>query len=235
MGQFAQDGVDATQATSSYISRDFHSVPLVSKGDHRGWLEAGVQSLAPDHPDLLISVARARAALGQVKESLDSLRQAVDRGSGIDVARVPEFQKLPPSPELEALIARSRKNLAPVARAPLFAVIPDATANSEGIAYDPVSRRLFVGTVHGEILQVDERGSITPFVPRGVQRSSPASQARPPESRGRDSPGRRSAPNVPAFACDKMPYPECKPCVSPSTRRKQTPGASVGCRIFALA
>jgi hypothetical protein len=138
------------------------------KGDHRAWLEAGLHSLAlaPDHPDLLISVARARAALGQDKESLDLLRQAVHRGAGIDVARVPEFQKLPHSPEVEALIAQSLKNLAPIPRAQLFAVIPDATAPSEGITYDPISRRLFVGTVHGEILQVDQRGSVTPFVPR---------------------------------------------------------------------
>jgi sugar lactone lactonase YvrE len=139
------------------------------KGDHRAWLEAGTRSLAlaPDHPDLLISVARARAALALVKESLDALRQAVERGAGIDVTRVSEFQKLPPSPELENLVARASANLAPVPRAVVFAAIPDVTAQSEGIAYDPVSRRLFVGTTHGEILQADDRGSIATFVPRG--------------------------------------------------------------------
>src|SRR5262249_6191249 len=124
-------------------------------------------SLAPDHPDLLISVARARAALGQVKESLELLRQAIDRGAGIDIPRVPEFQKLPPSPELDGLVARGRKNLEPVLRATLFALIPDPTAASEGIAFDPISKRLFVGTTHGEILRVDEHGSVTTLVPRG--------------------------------------------------------------------
>jgi len=135
------------------------------KGDHRAWLEAGLHALAlaPDHPDLLISVARARAALGQAKESIALVRQAVDRGAGIDVA--PELQRLPPSPELEALIDDARRNLGSVPRAQIFALISDSAA-PEGITYDPVSRRVFVGTIHGEILQVDERGQVSVFVPR---------------------------------------------------------------------
>src|SRR5262249_20572974 len=96
------------------------------KGDYRAWLDAGLHSLAlaPDHPDLLISVARARAGLGQAKESLELLRQAIDRGAGIDIPRVQEFQKLPTSPELDVLVARARKNLEPVPRGQLFALIP---------------------------------------------------------------------------------------------------------------
>jgi len=139
------------------------------KGDHRAWSDAGLHALAlaPDHPDLLISVARARAALGQAKESLELLRQAIDRGAGIDIPRVQEFQKLPTSPELDVLVARARKNLEPVPRAKLFALLPDPTASSEGIAFDPVSKHLFVGTNHGEILRVDERGSVSNLVSRG--------------------------------------------------------------------
>ena len=139
------------------------------KGDHRTWAEAGLRALelAPDHPDLLVSVARARAALGQEQESLALLRQAIRRGAGIDIPRVPEFQKLAPSPEFLALSEDARKNLAPIPRAQLFALISDTTEPSEGIAYDPTSRRVFVGTNHGEILRADERGSVTVFVPRG--------------------------------------------------------------------
>jgi sugar lactone lactonase YvrE len=139
------------------------------RGDHRNWLEAGLHAmaLAPDHPDLLISVARARAAVGHVEDSMDTLGEAVQRGAGLDLAGVPELQRLPPSPELEAINERARKNLGAIPRAQLFAVIPDATADPEGISYDPMSRRLFVGTRHGEILQVDQRGSVSTFVPRG--------------------------------------------------------------------
>src|SRR5262249_43960420 len=139
------------------------------KADHRAWLDAGLHTLAlaPDHPDLLISVARARAALGEAKESLELLRQAIDRGAGIDIPRVQEFQKLAPSPELDGLVARARRNLEPVPRAKLFGLLPDPTDSSEGIAFDPISKHLFVGTNHGEILRVDERGSASTLVPRG--------------------------------------------------------------------
>ena len=138
------------------------------KGDHRAWAEAGRRALAlaPDHPDLLVSVARASAALGQEQEALGLLRQAIRRGAGIDIPRVPELQKIAASPEFLALTEDARKNLAPVPRAQLFALIPDVTAQSEGVTYDPASHRVFVGTNHGEILQADERGSITVFVPR---------------------------------------------------------------------
>ena len=148
-------------------ARDTRAARL--KGDHRAWLDAGLHALAlaPDHPDLLISVARARAALGQAKESLELVRQAIDRGAGIDIPRVQEFQKLPPSPELDGLVARARKNLESVPHAKLFALLPDPTASSEGIAFDPISKHLFVGTNHGEILRVDERGSASTLVPRG--------------------------------------------------------------------
>jgi len=122
------------------------------KGDHRTWAEAGLRALefAPDHPDLLVSVARAKAALGQEQESLALLRQAIRRGAGIDIPRVPELQKIAASPEFLALTEDARKNLDPVPRAQLFALIPDVTAQSEGITYDPPSHRVFVGTNHGK-------------------------------------------------------------------------------------
>ncbi len=137
------------------------------RGDHPVWVEQGLKALAlaPDNPDVLISVARAQAALGQSKEALQKLRQAIDRGAGLDIPQVPELQKLPPSEELQVLTERSRANLAPVARAQLFAVIPDSTRRPEGIAYDPVSRHLFAGTVYGELLRIDPSGAVSVLVP----------------------------------------------------------------------
>jgi sugar lactone lactonase YvrE len=137
--------------------------------DTKTWLEEGEKALAlaPDHPDLLISVARAQAANGHVAEALGLLRQAIDRGAGVDVRRVKEFQALPHSPEVDELTARASANLTSVARAHIFAMIPDATADPEGVEYDPVSRRVFTGTSHGEILQIDPAGTVSTFVARG--------------------------------------------------------------------
>jgi hypothetical protein len=54
---------------------------------------------------------------------------------------------------------QAKANLAPVPAAKTFALLP---ATAEGIAYDPVSRRLFVGP-EGQILQIDEAGKVSPF------------------------------------------------------------------------
>jgi hypothetical protein len=132
-------------------------------GNHRAWLDAGTRTLAlaPDHPDLLISVSRAHAALGNRTEALAMLDAAVTRGAGLDPERLAEFSSLRTDSEFRAIAARARANLAPVARATPFAILP---ADAEGIAYDPRSRRLFVGTGDGVLLQIDPAGRVTSFV-----------------------------------------------------------------------
>jgi hypothetical protein len=50
--------------------------------------------------------------------------------------------------------------MAPVPRAETFTLLP---SSAEGIAYDPVSRRLFAGP-EGRIVQIDEAGKVSPFV-----------------------------------------------------------------------
>src|SRR5688500_4865510 len=56
-------------------------------GDNKTWLERGVRvlQLAPDHPDLLISVGRAFAANGRFDEAARHLEDAVRRRAGFDL------------------------------------------------------------------------------------------------------------------------------------------------------
>jgi sugar lactone lactonase YvrE len=84
-----------------------------------------------------------------------------------DLERLKELQQLPRSGEFDELASRGRANLAAVERARPFALIADTTADPEGVEYDPVTRRVFAGTSHGEILQVDPNGAVSTFVPRG--------------------------------------------------------------------
>ncbi len=151
------------QTLSDYV-RETRAARL--KGNAPAWVKGATKAiaLAPDHPDLLISAARANAAVGNNSEALKYLGQAVERGAGLDPVSLPEFAKLPMSPRLEQIVAQAKANLAPVSRAQLFATIPDKSAESEGIAYDPIARRVFVGSVHGEILQIDASGNTRSFV-----------------------------------------------------------------------
>jgi hypothetical protein len=137
------------------------------KGDVPNWLSLGARTLAltPDHPDILISVARAHAAAGNKAAAIKHLAQAARRGAGADPARFAEFKPLAGDPQFEAAAAQARRNLTPVARATLFADLGDR--ESEGIAYDPVSRRLFAGTQTGELLAIGMDGKVSTFASGG--------------------------------------------------------------------
>ena len=134
------------------------------KGDIPTWLDYATKTLAltPDHPDILISVARAHAAAGNKAEAADHLAQAARRGAGIDPGRLAEFKPLAGTPQFDSAAAAIKRNLSPVAKATVFAEVPD----SEGIAYDPVSKRLFSGT-EGELYSVGMDGKVASFAKGG--------------------------------------------------------------------
>ncbi len=104
------------------------------KGEVPNWLSFATRTLAltPEHPDILISVARANAAAGNKAAAFDYLAQAGRRGAGVDAARLPEFKALVGDPAFEAAAAAAKRNLTPVAKAVTFAEHGDR--KSEGIA-----------------------------------------------------------------------------------------------------
>ena len=131
------------------------------KGDLQTWAKAGGEALklAPDNPDVLISLSRVNAALGRNDEALRLLNEAVQLGVGLEPERFPEFERLKEDERFLDIAKRAKANSVPLARAETFTLLP---ARGEGIAYDPVSRRLFVGP-EGEILQIDAEGKVSSF------------------------------------------------------------------------
>jgi hypothetical protein len=132
------------------------------KGDLETWRAAGTEALklTPDNPDFLISVSRANAGLGRNDEAFRLLNEAVQRGAGLEPDRFPEYEGMKQEERFLQIVKRAKANMAPLPRAKTFALLP---ASSEGIAYDPVSRRLFAG-IEGEILQIDAEGKVSRFV-----------------------------------------------------------------------
>jgi sugar lactone lactonase YvrE len=135
-------------------------------GDQKAWLKYGEQTLAlaPDHPDLLISVARALAAQGRTDEAARRLSEAVERGAGLDPFSLPEFANLKDNAQWQALAARALANQQPVPHAKVFVTLPRPDLRPEGITNDPESDRWFVGSQRGEIWQIDRRGRAQPFI-----------------------------------------------------------------------
>lgn len=137
------------------------------KGDVPNWARLGSRALelTPDHPDILVSVARAHAAAGDKEQSLARLGDAVRRGAAFDPTRFAEFNALAGDAQFGALAAGAKQNLAPVGKVTRFAKLPEG--ESEGIAYDPVSRRFFAGTGDGKLLAVDQQGNVSTFASGG--------------------------------------------------------------------
>jgi sugar lactone lactonase YvrE len=138
-------------------------------GDAKGWLEHGQATLAraPDHPDLLLSVARALSLNGRPDEALDLLQDAVRRGARVDAATLPEFESLRSNARFQALATKGLENRAPVAPPEEFLVIENAAIEPEGITWDEDAGRLLIGGP-ASIWQVDLRKNLEPFSGEGV-------------------------------------------------------------------
>ena len=138
-------------------------------GDHKLWLERGqrVLDLAPDHPDLLISVGRALAANGRFDDAAIRLEDAVRRGAGFDLATFPEFKSAPETARLRALREQALQNMAPVAAPEVFLVLQNESLSPEGITWDPVGRQLYFGSLNGEIWRADLSGKLERFAGPG--------------------------------------------------------------------
>lgn len=134
-------------------------------GDTAGWLQNGQRALAlaPDHPDLLISVARALAANGRMPEAIEHLDDAIVRGAGFDPTSFPEFKGAAADERLAALRERALKNQAPVAPPQAFVALSQPALQPEGITYDPTSGHLFIGSLTGEVWKLDLHGKLTAF------------------------------------------------------------------------
>ena len=137
------------------------------KGDVPNWVMLGskVLALKPDHPDILISVARAHGAAGNKDQSLAMLGDAVRRGAALDPVRFTEFKSLVGDARFGALVAGAKQNLSPVGKTERFARLPEG--ESEGVAYDPVSKRFFAGTGKGELLAIGQDGAVSTFATGG--------------------------------------------------------------------
>jgi sugar lactone lactonase YvrE len=134
-------------------------------GHNANWLQYGERTLAlaPDHPDLLISVARALAANGRLPDALAHLDDAITRGAGFDPSAFAEFKDAAGDERFAALRERALKNQAPVAPPTTFVALSKPPLQPEGITFDPTSGQLFIGSLTGEVWKIDLQGNLTAF------------------------------------------------------------------------
>ena len=125
-------------------------------------------SLIPDHPSILLSLARAQAMRGNKSESLRLLGSLARMKLFFPIEKLADFDPFKSSPEFAELLREFERNKAPVGRSTQAFSVREKGLIGEGLAYDPVTKRFFVSSVRKrKILSVAPEGEVTPFAAAG--------------------------------------------------------------------
>lgn len=122
----------------------------------------------PRHPEVVYNVARAHALAGERAEAAAWLGKFIRMGLGHNPAEDEAFAGLKDSAEWRALAAELEKTRAPVANSRAAFTLAERDLIAEGIAYDPVERVFYVGSIHRrKVVSVDARGVVKDFTGEG--------------------------------------------------------------------
>ena len=132
-------------------------------------LEAAASVFRRD-PDVLYALAKAKALTGDADGAIATLSRAVALGYGAGAGTDPAFASLADAdrPAFRALLPKIVANGRPLGRARVAFTLSEADLIPEGIAWDPGSRRLFVGSLaRNKIVAISPDGRASDFVPSG--------------------------------------------------------------------
>lgn len=120
--------------------------------------------LAPDLPALLYLTATAHAMLGDADDALAILERLASMDLAIPVDSDEDLASLRDSPRFEAVVERVGRSGRRIGEATRVVELGEREFLPEGVAYDPASGDLYVGSVRrGEIVRVHDsapRGSL---------------------------------------------------------------------------
>ena len=130
-------------------------------------LEAAASVFRRD-PDVLYALAKAKALTGDADGAIATLSRAVALGYGAGVDTDPAFASLGDRPAFRALLPKIVANGRPLGSARVAFTLSEADLIPEGIASDPGSRRLFMGSLaRNKIVAISPDGRASDFVPSG--------------------------------------------------------------------
>jgi hypothetical protein len=132
---------------------------------------ARLLAVAPDHPGLVFSLARARARTGDRAGALAALEKAAAMGFALDAPGDAPIRKLAPADRsrFEGVFARIRENRRPVAAARERFTTAERDLIPEGVAWDDAGRRLFVSSLYKrKVVVIDDSGAARDFVVEGA-------------------------------------------------------------------
>jgi len=124
--------------------------------------------LEPGHPLLLLHMARACALHGDTLQAGDWLLRTAATGVRIDLSAEPDLAVLRGTPSWTTAAGLVALHAAPEGLAETVARIDEPDYMPEGIAADPVTGDIFVGSLHlRKIVRLSADGAARDFVPAG--------------------------------------------------------------------
>lgn len=142
-------------AREAYEAKDFVTYLAVTKQ---------AAELRPNHPRLLYNLAKAYALTGNRQEAVRLLERLAKMGMLTRLEADAELQKLLPASSVQNLKNLFERNRQPVNVSARAFTLPEKDLITESVAYDSVSKRFFVGSVHHrKILVVTPDGRASEF------------------------------------------------------------------------
>lgn len=119
----------------------------------------------PNNPAMLYNRALFAALQGNSGDALAVLDELAALGVFFDILNQPAFAGLHQNAEFADVVDRLQRNTRPEVVATVAATLPRADFIPEGIAFDPATKRILVGSIrHREIVSVVPDGTVAPFV-----------------------------------------------------------------------
>lgn len=127
-------------------------------------------TLTPNHPRIIYNLASAYALNHQAEDALKLLHRLVAMRLYYPVERDEDFASLKESSEFQQIALQLNDNNAPFGFAEIFLTINKKGLIAEGLAYDNLSRSLFVGSVRErKIFRINKSGQLREFSAPGDQ------------------------------------------------------------------
>ncbi|HXI03871.1 MAG TPA: hypothetical protein VNI57_11910, partial [Candidatus Saccharimonadales bacterium] len=158
------EGSDSPAPTLRELTRA--ALQAHEQGDFATFLEKerAASALVPAHPGLLYNVACGLALTGDAEGSLSALNRLAGMGLSFDVAADGDLASLR-GPRLDAIAERFRRNREPVVRSSVALRLDEKDFLPEGVAWDPVTRSIFVSSVHRGVIVRSGPGGKTSELP----------------------------------------------------------------------
>jgi hypothetical protein len=123
-----------------------------------------VVKFRPDNPNMKYNLAGAHALVGKSQEALVLLAKLADMGLSFDAAADEDFNSIKDSEAFKNILKKFELNKAPVNHSEVAFKLSEKDLITEGVAYDPVTERFYVGSIHQrKIVSRDKQGAVKDF------------------------------------------------------------------------